>query len=117
MPYTAEWRALPQKLEELILSKLPLVDLARLSSTSKTFEAVFCMQLGQEQKVRCDFAAKRFGRDRIVSIAALINRLLKGESLDPFFAGIPENRMCRMSQDGTCVRKEPAVRLPDSQGK
>jgi hypothetical protein len=76
------WNALPVELEELVLSKLPLVDLARASATHSSFQSALRNELAREQKARCDAALDCVGRQWMSRITSLINCFLKGQALD-----------------------------------
>ncbi len=77
---------LPYDMQELILAKRSLLELARISRTHTSFQAVFLGQLAREQKARCDLIVGRLGRARLLRVAALISRFFKGEPLeqDPY---------------------------------
>ncbi len=104
-----DWRALPPEMEEAILAKLSLIDLARVSPTCRTFHAVFCMRLPVEQRARCDLAAERFGRKRIARIIELLDRKLKGRTLEPHMSDRHGHASpCWICEDGTCQSDIPA---------
>jgi hypothetical protein len=94
------WDALPLELEEQILSKLALVELARLSSTRKVFLALFRKHLAQEQKVLCDKADISIGLERIKRAAVHLSRFLKKDIVkrDEEFSGV---RMFSVGQADT----------------
>lgn len=92
-------RGLPYHLEDHILGMLSLGDLARASSTTRTFQEVFTRRLDIELKARYDSVLEQFGRERIASIATLIERCLKGEIMDPAFGNWERNDFW-MSADG-----------------
>jgi hypothetical protein len=77
------WRVLPYDLEERIIDVLPSSDLARVSPTSRLFEAALTRQLEKEAKARCELALEVFGRERIACVADVIARSLKGEAGSP----------------------------------
>ncbi len=79
-----EWADLPLDVQELVVSSLPLVHMARASRTCKFFRATFRRLLAKEQQTRCNLAARCFDQRRIDYLIALINRFVKGESLGPF---------------------------------
>jgi hypothetical protein len=70
---------LPPDLEELVLSKLSLHDLARVSPTCRSFHTVFRRQLAQQQKACYDLAVARFGNELIDCIADLMDSWLEGK--------------------------------------
>jgi hypothetical protein len=94
------WPALPPELEEEILAKLSVLELARVSLTCKKFHAVFSQKMPEEQKTRCDVAVAHFGRGRIACIATLVDRCLKGETVHPRLSKDDRNR-CWILADGT----------------
>ncbi len=73
---------LPQELEELVLNKLSVPELARLSRTCRSFHAVFRRHLAKQQKACYDLAVARFGNEMIVCIADLMDSWLEGKD-DP----------------------------------
>jgi hypothetical protein len=76
------WNELPYDMQELILTKRPLLELARISRTHTSFQAVFLALLAREQKARCSLIVECLGRARLARIALLITRFLKGEALE-----------------------------------
>jgi hypothetical protein len=72
------WSALPRELEELILTNLSLLELARASRTCLTFAAFSRTQLVKAQDARLNLAVECFGHERIVALARVIDNLLKG---------------------------------------
>lgn len=88
--HTMSWRSLPDDVVELILTRLSLVELARVSATYSTFQAQYRRQLAREHGARCRLAVNYFGRKRITNITALIIQLLKGEPLNPSFCDPPD---------------------------
>jgi hypothetical protein len=100
MPPEGSWDVLPLDLEELILGKLSLLEVTRLSTTCRSFHRAFCRQLAQEQKARCALAAGCFGRERILQIKSLISSFLNDDGPDPDLARHSkfEGYICR---DGT----------------
>jgi hypothetical protein len=106
------WNNLPQELEELILAKLPLFDLARLSTTRRVFQAMFRSQLEDEQKLRCELAVACFGRERISCIVTLIQRVLAEEALLDFHIRYSSKYYrCRISEEGTFHWHNPPTTL------
>lgn len=81
-------RSLPYDVQEHILGKLPLWEVAHLSATCRSFQEIFTRQVKKEVKARSDLALEHFGQERIITIAALIERFVKGETMDPAF-GLP----------------------------
>jgi hypothetical protein len=76
------WDALHYDMQELILAKRPLLELARISRTHTSFQAVFLAQLAREQKAHCNLIVECLGRARLARIATLISRFLKWEALE-----------------------------------
>jgi hypothetical protein len=97
-----DWSALPVDMEELIAAKLPLVALARLSSTRKVFKATFRRHLAREQDARCERPACIFGGGRIKCLAGLIKGFLKKEPLELYLSDGPVCNSYWVSEDGTC---------------
>jgi hypothetical protein len=60
-----------------------VVDLARASRACRTFQAAFGRQMAEEQKARYDLADQCVGHKRILCVAELANRYLKGEPIHP----------------------------------
>jgi hypothetical protein len=81
--HALDWTLLPLELGELILSKLPLPDLARTSTTCRFFQAAFLRELAEEQSARCDLAVECLGRERMTRIVALADRFLDGQPMYP----------------------------------
>jgi hypothetical protein len=73
-----------------VLRNLSLPDLARLYTTCKAFQDVYCRALAAEQKARCDLAHKTYGRAVIRSIAALITPFSEGTFPDAEFLSARE---------------------------
>jgi hypothetical protein len=93
--------ALPEDMEEAILTKLPLVDLARVATTRPSFQAVLRRRLPQERKARCDLGAQCLGSERIARIVALTGSFLEGEALERGLLESPLQGGCSISEDGT----------------
>jgi hypothetical protein len=70
---------LPPDLEELVLSKLSLHDLARISPTCRSFHTVFRRLLVLQQKACYDLAVARFSNELIDCIADLMDSWLEGK--------------------------------------
>ncbi len=79
------WSSLPLDMVELILGHLSLVDVAQISRTSRTFQAMYRARMLLEQKARCELAIKSCGRKRILCVLGIFQHLLKGDSLCPEF--------------------------------
>jgi hypothetical protein len=106
------WSDLLPELEEVVLAKLSLFDLARVSATCRVFQATFRSQLQDEQKLRCNLAVACFGRERIACIVELIQRVLTGEALNPvLYRTCAYHQRCRMSEEGAFHLEEPAASL------
>jgi hypothetical protein len=75
------WSGLPYEMEEAILSRLQLWELAEASSTCKRFDQIFRERLAKEQKSRCDLAITCFGKERVARIADIANRFSRGHAL------------------------------------
>ncbi len=75
------WASLPDDIVEEILAKLSLLELARISRTCSSFNALYDRRLEGEPKARHDLANKAFGHERIARIGALAACFLKGEPL------------------------------------
>jgi hypothetical protein len=97
-----DWSALPVEMEELIVAKLSLVALARLSSTRKVFKATFCKHLAREQKARCERAACIFGGGRITCIAELVDSFVRKETLQSYLGDGPLSNLYWVAEDGAC---------------
>jgi hypothetical protein len=101
-PFATCWAELPYELEELILAKLSLTELARVSATCRTIQAVFDRQMAEAQKAHCDLAIKCFGRERIACIASLGDRYLMGQAMHAELDQAAYNSyICVISADGT----------------
>jgi hypothetical protein len=75
------WDTLPSEVQELILANFTPMYFARVATTCKFFHAMFPRVVAKEQSARCDVAAECFGRECIICIAGLLDRLFKGEAL------------------------------------
>jgi hypothetical protein len=82
VPNVTSWSDLPDDMVELILGKMPLQQLARISPTCSAFLAVCHRKLGQEQKLRCELAGGFFGLKGLIYLALLIDRFVNGDPLD-----------------------------------
>jgi hypothetical protein len=90
---------LPEELEDLILSKLSLHEVARVSTTSRAFHATFNRLLAAQQKARCSLAVHHFAcSQQIMCIASLITRFLNA---DPELACRSDAVHFRICTDGT----------------
>jgi hypothetical protein len=76
------WNDLPFDMVELVLGKLSVQELARISATCSAFTADCRRRLAHEQAARCDLAAGVFGREGLIYLALLINRFVNGDPLD-----------------------------------
>ncbi len=86
------------ELEEVILFKLSLLDLARVSRTCRTFQAAYCRLRAGQGKVHCDAAVSRLGQARIDGIIDVIRRFVMGE---PPLPQLPSgDTLCYISADG-----------------
>jgi hypothetical protein len=101
------WSELPEDVKEVVVSKLPLVDLARVSSLSRTSQALFQKELARQQKPCCEFAIGRMGRERIIRITSLISHYLKGESLEPYLSDTAPLDWVWVCADGTVQGDRP----------
>jgi hypothetical protein len=101
------WDALPQDVEEAILSNLSLVELARVSRTKSFFLTVFHKRRAEEQKALREVAAERFGSARITRIITLVERFYKRQLLDACLADSPPKTSCWIYEDGSCRRERP----------
>jgi hypothetical protein len=102
-----DWRALPQDLEEAILTNLSLVELARVSRTKSFFLTIFHKRRAQGQKALRELAAERFGSARITRIITLVERFYKRQLLDPCLADSPTKTRCWIYEDGNCRKERP----------
>jgi hypothetical protein len=101
------WNSLPWEMVELILLSLTLVQLARVSSTCRTFQTFFSRRVARQQKALCDQALECFGRDRIACIAGLLDRFLNRGTVDPRLTkGV--THACWVSADGVLHVSDPA---------
>jgi hypothetical protein len=105
------WSALPVELEEIILAKLSLFELAFASRTCRTFSEFARTQLAKAQEARFNLAIECFGRGRVVGLVGLIDRFLKG--VDVTGQRVGEVCLCSMSHDGVPSVEEPTA---DGQG-
>jgi hypothetical protein len=74
------WDALPLDVQDLILARIPLFELAQASAACRTFQERFKTRLAEEQKLRFDLADECFGQKRIDRIAAMAARFFKREN-------------------------------------
>jgi hypothetical protein len=107
MPLSMDWNALPSDMKELILSKLPVADLASVATTSKDFQAAFYSNLAGEQKACYNFAVKPFGREVIISITTLVDALLKGVPPGAILDETPLKAWHWISRDNKWVTDKP----------
>jgi hypothetical protein len=82
-PAVMGWRNLPPDMEEQILFKLSLLELARVSTTCRRFGDVFCRKMVEEEKARRRLTLLNFGQERIKSIVARVGGYLKGNIMKP----------------------------------
>jgi hypothetical protein len=92
------WSFLPEELGDLILSKMSLHELGRISTASRAFHAAFKRLLAAQQKARCKLAVDHFWRRTILCIASLINRFL---TRDPELACSSGATDFRIDTEGT----------------
>jgi hypothetical protein len=99
------------------MSKLSLVHWARASRASKTFRAASRSKAAMEHQARCELATKRFGLQLITLIIVLVERVLKGESLEaylePDMEGISYNAWEWVSVDGAWITEKLVPRPPN----
>jgi hypothetical protein len=107
-PRTTGWVTLPPEMEELIVSKLSVRELARVSSMCRLFKDVSCRHMVEFQKERCALAHERFGQERVSSIAALIDRLVRGEIGDPHLSKLSVHT-CWILANGAMHVDEPST--------
>jgi hypothetical protein len=81
-PDVKGWDDLPYDMLELILGKLSVREVARMSATCSMFLAVCRRRLAQDQKIRCEVAAGFFGHGVLIYLALLIHRFVNGDPLD-----------------------------------
>jgi hypothetical protein len=74
---------MPYEVMELILANLSSYAVARISTNCSTFRDVCRRHLARVHKGRIDLAAGWFGRERLIFLAYIIERFLKGQSLNP----------------------------------
>jgi hypothetical protein len=103
-----QWSALPEDMQELVLTKLSLFDLTLASRTCKQFHAVLPKALAGEEQARCNLAAKCFGSERITCISRLIHGMFNGESLEPYFVDDFTPARLWISKDGTPCEEGPS---------
>jgi hypothetical protein len=109
--YVTSWADLPIELEEVILARLSLPEFARVSWSSRKFQAFFNRQMAREQKARCDLAVGHFGRERILRIGNIADHYhCAGETAYPQLVEAVINR-CWISADGT-LHLKPQVNDP-----
>jgi hypothetical protein len=72
---------------------------------------MFPKTLAQEKEARCNLAAERFGRERIscLGLSGLIDQMIKGETLAPYFASNSTFSRRWISKDGTFLDNEPPL--------
>jgi hypothetical protein len=75
-------RDLPYDVMELIFANLSSYEVARISTTCSTFQAVCRRHLARVHKSRVDLAAGCFGPERFIFLASIINQFLKGQPFD-----------------------------------
>ncbi len=73
---------MPIEIIEVILTTLTLLELARVSATCRTFQALYRRRLVGERKARKELATTFFGGDQITRLIAFIVQVLEGASLD-----------------------------------
>ncbi len=100
------WSDLPYDVEELILGHLSLLELARDSTTSKTFQGLFSQRMAQQREARADLALACFGRERITAIVNILHQFLEGEAVHPAIRGTGYNT-CWILADGTLYVEPP----------
>jgi hypothetical protein len=77
------WKDLPEDMEEEILPRLSLLEMARTSALCRSFRARYRTRMAAEQEARCKLAIKSFGIERIARIVSVITHHLEGESRFP----------------------------------
>jgi hypothetical protein len=102
------WSILPYDMEELIISKLSLLESACIAATCRTFEDVFRGQMVLQQKAYRNLAAERFGQGRVAGIAAIADRFVKGECVHPNLVKV-EPIACWITADGTLHVSGPSI--------
>jgi hypothetical protein len=76
------WSALPVEIQELVLTKLSLRELARTSATCPAWEAfLLCRRLALPE-CRHDLMITVFGENRIRCLAVLFTRFLRGRTIN-----------------------------------
>jgi hypothetical protein len=99
MSSSMTWNGLPYDGMEVILSKLPLFELAQMSWTCKTFRIAFRNLMAAQQRARCERAFASCGRERVKCLLGLIAHLHKVEPLSSDFLPKVWN-VCWISADG-----------------
>jgi hypothetical protein len=82
-PHAMDWNHFPLDMQEEILRCLPLVDLARVATTCRSFHTFSCWRVAELQKARCDLAKPWMERKRIMGIIDLVNGLFRGDCITP----------------------------------
>lgn len=77
------WSVLPDDVVHVILDKVRLIDLARITTACTSFRAAYRRRMGVEEEARRQLAVNTFGAARIACILDLTVRLLKKEPLLP----------------------------------
>jgi hypothetical protein len=88
---TTSWSSLPNDMVDVILANLSLIELAELSRTCTSFNAVYRRLIAQEQKARRNLAVNCCRLERIRVLARLTGHLLKDEVLHPCFFARAQN--------------------------
>jgi hypothetical protein len=94
------WDDLPTHLQEVIISKLSLVELARVATTCRVFNATLPRVLAEEQKARCNMAAETFSPECVTSLVALIDGFVKGKAVESYLTATTDWCKCAFFEDG-----------------
>jgi hypothetical protein len=98
-----DWKNFPLDMQEHILRSLPLVELARLATTCRSFHAAARKHVPEQMEARCELAVQWFGRKRITCLAKLLNGFFETGCCLPAQKG-----NYRISPDGVLHVKDPA---------
>jgi hypothetical protein len=104
------WQSLPHHLEERILGLLSLPELARMSTTCRSFQAALTWLRNKEQEARCGLALQTFGRKRLANMAALIESCVKGTAVDLSLVDLTGNGR-RWTGSGYWKYQDPLVHM------
>jgi hypothetical protein len=78
-----DWNNFPLDMQEFILSFLPVVELARLAMTCRSFHTASRRHLAEQQKARCDLAEQWICRKRIMGVIDLVSSFFRGDCITP----------------------------------